>query len=75
MNKQHRFLISYRCNNQPNTIEISCDNDLLARDAAEQYIQLINTAKAGAITDIQVISLHRPNDPPIHAGHYQQPEG
>ena len=75
MKKQYRFLISYLCNNQPNTIEISCDKDSLDRDEAEKYIQLANQVKAGAISDIQIISLHRPNNPNVHPGHYQQPEG
>ena len=75
MNKQHRFLISYLCNNQPNTIEISSDNDSLNRDEAEKYIHLANSAKSGRITDIQIMNLHRPNNPDVHPGHYQQPEG
>lgn len=75
MNKQHRFLISYLCNNQPNTIEISSDKDSLNRDEAEEYIHLANSAKSSHITNIQVISLHRPNNPEVHPGHYQQPEG
>lgn len=74
MKKQYRFLISYFCNNQPNTIEISCDKDSLDQNEAEKYIQLANTAKAGAISDIQVISLHQPNNFHVHSGHYQQPE-
>lgn len=75
MKKQCRFLISYLCNNQPNTIEISCNKDSLDRDEAEKYILLANTAKAGAITDIQVISLHRPNNHDVHSGYYRQHEG
>ncbi|MEN0039169.1 MAG: hypothetical protein AAGC78_18970 [Cellvibrio sp.] len=75
MKKQNRFLISYLCDNQPNTIEISSDKESMDRDEAETYIHLANNIKAGHITDIQVISLHRPNNPDVHPGHYQQPEG
>lgn len=75
MKKQQRFLISYLCDNQPNTIEISCDKDSLDRDEAEKYIKLANKSQTVTITDIQIVSLHRPNNPDVHPGHYQQPEG
>lgn len=75
MSKTHRFLVSYLCNNQPNTIEISSESDSMDVSEAEKYIRLANTTKNAAITDIRVVGLHRPNNPEVHPGHYQQPEG
>ena len=75
MKGRHRFLISYICDNQPNTIEMSCDSDSLDMEEAEKHIRLVNKAKSSSITDIRVVSLHRANNPNVHPGHYQQPEG
>lgn len=75
MKGKNRFLISYICDNQPNTIEISCEDDSLDIEEAQEYIKLANPSKNSAITDIRVVGLHRPNNPNVHPGHYQQPEG
>ena len=72
MKTQNRFLISYICDNQPSTIELSSDNESLDVEEAEKYIRLANTAPSPAITDIRVVSLHRAKDH-VHPGHYQQP--
>lgn len=75
MKKQQRFLISYLCNNQPNTMEISCDKDSLGVEEAEKYIRSINSARTAIITDIRVVGMHHTNNPKVHPGHYHQPEG
>lgn len=75
MKGKNRFLISYICDNQPNTLEITSDSDTLNGDEAGKYITLANPSKNSTITDIRVVSLHRPNNPNVHPGHYQQPEG
>jgi hypothetical protein len=75
MKEKQRFLISYICDNQPNTMEISCESDSLSVDEAEKYIKLANPSKKASITDIRVVGLYRPNNPNVHPGHYQQPEG
>lgn len=74
MKHQNRFLISYICDNQPNTIELSSDSESLDVEEAEKYIRLANTAPSPVITDIRVVGLHRAHDK-VHPGHYQQPEG
>jgi len=75
MKKKYRFLISYICDNQPNTLEISSINDSISVEDAENYIKLANAPTNAAITDIRIVGLHRPNNPNVHPGHYQQPEG
>ncbi|MDO8345850.1 MAG: hypothetical protein Q7T48_21810 [Cellvibrio sp.] len=75
MKKSQRFLISYICDNHPNTLEISSDKDSLNREEALEYIKLANVLKSASITDIRIVGLHRPNNPNVHPGHYQQPEG
>jgi hypothetical protein len=75
MKTQHRFLISYICNNQPETLEVTSDQDSLDVEEALEYIKLTNVTEAASITDIRIVGLHRPNNPKVHPGHYQQPEG
>ena len=75
MNGKTRFLISYICDNQPNTMEVSSESDSLSVEEAEEYIRQAHTSKNAAINDIRVVGLHRPNNPAVHPGHYQQPEG
>jgi hypothetical protein len=75
MKGKNRFIISYICDNQPNTMEVSVEADYLSVEEAEKYIKQANTSKNAAITDIRVVGLHRPNNPSVHPGHYQQPEG
>lgn len=75
MKGKTRFLISYICDNQPNAMEVSSDRDTLSVEDAEKYIRLANVSQDSSITDIRVVSLHRPNNPHVHPGHYQQPEG
>lgn len=74
MKRPQRFLISYLCDNQPNTIEISSEQDSLDIDEAREHIKLVNTSKAVVITDIRVVGLYRANNPDVHLGYYQQPE-
>ncbi len=75
MKGKTRFLISYICDNQPNTMEVSSDRETLSVEEAEKYIRLANASKNVSITDIRVVGLHHPNNPNVHPGHYQQPEG
>ena len=75
MANQRRFLISYICDNQPNTIEISSDAESLSTEDAEKYIKLANKSKTSSITDIRVTGLYTTKNPKVHPGHYQQPEG
>lgn len=72
MKEKSRFLISYICDNQPNTIEISCDADSLDIEEAEEYIKLANPLKNFTITDIRVVGLFRPTNPDVHPGHLNQ---
>ena len=75
MNKKYRFIISYICDNQPNSIEISSEDDSMEVDEAEKYIRLAHSSRDSHISDIRIVGLHRPNNPDVHPGHYQQPEG
>jgi len=74
MKGKNRFLISYICDNHPNTIEISSDSDDLDLVQAEEYIKLANASKNSVITDIRVVSLNRFNNSAFHPSHYQQPD-
>lgn len=75
MKNQHRFIISYICDNQPNSMEVSSDKDSLTPEEVESYINLAHPSGDSTITDIRIVGLHRPNNPNVHPGHYQQPEG
>lgn len=75
MKKHYRFIISYICNNQPNSMEVSSDKDRLEQDEAEKYIKLAHSAQGDRISDIRIVGLHRPINPDVHPGHYQQREG
>ena len=75
MKKQYRFIISYICDNQPNSMEVSSHRETLGREEVERYIKLAHPSTESRITDIQIIGLHHDNNPEVHPGHYQQPEG
>lgn len=75
MKKQHRFLVSYICDNQPNSMEVSSDKDSLPQGEAEEYIKLAHPQANAKISDVRIVGLHRTNNPDVHPGHYQQPEG
>ena len=75
MSSQYRFLISYIYNNQPNTLEVSCAAEKLSQEDAIKFIVQAFKVDANRITDIRITGLHHPNNPAVHPGHYQQPEG
>jgi hypothetical protein len=74
MSTQHRFLISFIQDNQPKTIEAHCDSETMSLVEAEATIRAQLQNPNSTVTDIQVMGLHRPNNPHVHPGHYQQPE-
>lgn len=76
MSRQHRFLISYINDNQPESIEVFSDADSLTIDDAREYVTAsLKSPVPARITDIQVVSIHHSPNPDVHPGHYQQPEG
>lgn len=74
MSSKHRFLISFIQDNQPKTIEAYGVRETMSLEEAEATIRTQLQNPSTAVTDIQVIGLHRPNNPHVHPGHYQQPE-
>jgi hypothetical protein len=75
MPTRHKFLISFIVNNQPQTIEILQDADTCPIEKAEILIRESINQPEAVISDIQVTSIHHTNNPNVHPGHYQQPEG
>lgn len=73
MSAEHRFLISFIVNNQPQTMEAFWNSENLPMSDAENLLR--RSYPSANITDIRVTGLHRPNNPEVHPGHYQQPEG
>jgi len=75
MSEQHRFLVNFILSNQPQTIEIITDHETLSTEDAESLIRSEIHQPYATITDVQVTGLYRENNPHVHPGHYQQPEG
>jgi hypothetical protein len=75
MAEKHRFLISFILSNQPQSIEAVAASETLSVEDADLLIRKKIQQPAAQISDIQVIGLHRENNPHVHPGHYQQPEG
>lgn len=68
-----RFLISFIVDNQPKTIEAFWNAGTLPMEEAENLVR--KSFPNTVITDVQVTSIHHANNPDVHPGHYQQPEG
>ena len=73
MSDAHRFLVSFIANNQPQTMEVFWNSEALPMADTENLLQ--KSYPGASITDIRITSLHRENNPDVHPGHYQQPEG
>ncbi len=75
MAKHYRFLISFIVDNEPKTIEHYSDSGALSDEEAELLVRKSVEKPDANITDIRVTGIHHPNNPKVHPGHYQQPEG
>lgn len=75
MNAKRRFLISYICDNQPNTMEVSRESVSLSLDDAEKIIKLAYPAKSASITNIRVVGSDFPYNFFAHLGHDQHRDG
>jgi hypothetical protein len=75
MAEKNRFLISFIISNQPQSIEAVVASETLSVEEAELIIRDTIHQPTVQISDIQVVGLHRENNPHVHPGHYQQPEG
>lgn len=73
MLSDYRFLVSFIANNQPQTMEIFWSSEALPMADAENLVK--KSFPNAQISDIQITGLHRENNPHVHPGHYQQPEG
>lgn len=73
MNDSPRFLISFIADNQPGTMEAFWNSETMPHSEAENLVR--KSFPSATITDVQVTSIHHPNNPDVHPGHYQQPEG
>lgn len=73
MKKHHRFIISYICDNQPNSMEVSSDSESLALGEAEEYIKLAHLSDSACISDIRIVGFHHPANSDVHSGHYPLP--
>jgi hypothetical protein len=73
MKDQHYFLVSFIVDNQPQTMEVFWNSETLPMADAEDLLR--KSYPGATITDIQITGIHRPNNPKVHPGHYQQPEG
>jgi hypothetical protein len=74
MKEEHRFLISYIRNNQPESINITADSGSLSPEAALQHLESLGIDRK-EIFDLQIMGMHHPVRPEVRPGHYQQPEG
>lgn len=75
MIKEHRFLVSYILNNQPQSTEVCLENETLTPEEARTCIEAAHAIDpSDVITDIQVMSIHHSRKPGHHPGHYVQPE-
>jgi hypothetical protein len=68
-----RFLVSFIVDNQPKTMEVFWNSEALPMNEAENLVR--KSFPNSSVTDVQVTSIHHPNNPDVHPGHYQQPEG
>ncbi len=73
MKDQHHFLVSFIADNQPQTMEVFWNSETLPMADAENLLR--KSFPGATITDIRITGIHRPNNPKVHPGHYQQPEG
>jgi hypothetical protein len=71
--KSPRFLVSFIVNNQPQTMEVFWNSETFPMAEAENLLR--SSFPNSSITDIQITGLHHSNNPDVHPGHYQQPEG
>jgi len=74
MTDEHRFLISYIRDSQPESINITTTSPTLSQEDAVRHL-ISQGISDEDISDIQIMGLHHPLRPDVRPGHYQQPEG
>jgi hypothetical protein len=74
MKQEHRFLISYIHNNQPESINITADSSTLSSEDALRHMESLGITR-DKVSDLQIMGMHHPLRLEVRPGHYQQPEG
>ncbi len=74
MSKNTFFLIRYRLDNQPCTVEVEVEGEAMTPDQARYYLGSIHTsASPEAFTDVQVTRIGRSQKDGPTPAHDQQP--